>query len=328
LPLPVPYRITHRLQLIMDAAAKQDAGPSALVVIPGNVNYFYNQAGRRVAEALQCLGWRVHLTTLNSLPGEKFDWGFLVNVNELMHSCQPAGKHLLSIARGQCRRMSQVLLECVTTDWFTHSFEFGRRAGADYLFDLGLQDQSEQLPKAAAQGYRFVFNGLTATETQALKSLNAQEPRPIPWAFVGHQTPARVELLYRLVREFDPSGFFYVPELSPVTEDGPHLNEEQFLRVLSKTRYQIWSSHHPGIYLEGERFRASLLTGSVPVKIMLNNTSLPPDTPFSYLLVEENRLTEGLRALEFQQTRSRFVADFLSLPTLADSLSEVVNRIG
>lgn len=306
-----------------------------MIVIPGSVNYFYNQAGRRVAEALQSRGWRVHLATLHSLPQptlpqpeQKFDWGFLVNAYELMHSFQPAGEQRLSVVRGLCRRLSHVLLECVTTNWFADSFDLGRRVGAEFLFDFGLQDQSEQLPKKAEQGYRFVFNGLTPTEIQTVHSLNTQQPRPIPWAFVGHQTPARVELVYRLVRDFDPSGFFYLPELSPVTEDGPHLNEEQYLRVLSKARYQLWSPHHHGIYLEGERFRASLLTGSIPLKVMLNHTSLPPNTPFSYLLLEENRFTEQMRALEFQQTRNRFVADFLRLPELADSLSEVINRIG
>lgn len=253
----------------MESAAKNDAGRSALIVIPGSVNYFYNQAGRRVAEALESRGWRVHLAMLHSLPDAlpegKFDWGFLVNAYELMHSFQPAGKQRLGVVRGLCRQLSHVLLECVTTNWFADSFDAGRHAGADYLFDLGLQDQSEQLSKTAQQGYQFVFNGLTASEIQTLHSLNAEEPRPIPWAFVGHQTPARVELIYRLVRNFDPSGFFYLPELSPITEDGPHLNEEQYLRVLSKARYQIWSSHHQGIYLEGERFRASLLTGSIQI---------------------------------------------------------------
>lgn len=312
----------------MESAAKHAAGRSALIVVPGSVNYFYNQAGRRVAEALQSRGWRVHLATLHTLPEEKFDWGFLVNAYELMHSSQPIGEQKLGFVRRHCDRLSQVLLECVTTNWFADSFDLGRRAGAEYLFDFGLQNQSEQLSKTARQDYRFVFNGLTGSEIQTLHSLNTQEPRPIPWAFVGHQTPVRVELVYRLVRDFDPSGFFYLPELSPVTEDGPHLNEEQYLRVLAKARYQIWSSHHQGIYLEGERFRASLLTGSIPLKIMLNHNLQPPDTPFSYLLLGEKSFTEQMRAFEFDQTRSRFVAEFLRLPELADSLSEVINGIG
>ncbi|MFN0112769.1 MAG: hypothetical protein ACKVZH_28250 [Blastocatellia bacterium] len=305
-------------------------GRSALIVVPGSVNYFYNQAGRRVAEALQTLGWRTHLTTLDALPEGQFDWAFLVNVYEVRHSCPREAPRQFQRVRRQCRRVSQALLECVTTNWFAEAFEVGRQAGAEFLLDFGLQDQSEQAEqasKAARQSYRFVFNGLTVSERQTLQSLNEQEARPIPWAFVGHQTPDRVELVYRLVKEFDPAGFFYLPPLSPVTEDGPHLNEQQFLRVLAKARYQVWSSHHRGVYLEGERFRASLLTGSIPLKVMLNNTALPQNTLFPYLLVEQATFTSQLRSFEFQQTRQQFVADFQRLPALAESLSEVLNRI-
>lgn len=311
----------------IDLATTRTDARSALIVIPGSVNYFYNQAGRRVAEALQTSGWRTHLTTLDSLPEEQFDWAFLVNVYELRHSCPREAEGQFRRVRRQCRRVSQVLLECVTTNWFADAFELGRQAGAQFLLDFGLQDQSDQTAKSAGQHYRFVFNGLTVSEQQALQSVNEQEARPIPWAFVGHQTHDRVELVYRLVKEFDPAGFFYLPELSPVTEDGPHLNEQQFLRVLSKARYQVWSSHHRGVYLEGERFRASLLTGSIPLKVMLNNTALPQNTLFPYLLAAEQTFTDRLRSFEFQQIRQRFVADFQRLPALAESLSEVVNRI-
>ncbi len=303
---------------------------SALILIPGNVSYFTDQAGRRIAEALQSLGWQVQIATLNSLPKGKFDWGFLVNVSELIHSCQSTGERLLSIVRGKCRRLAQVLLECVTTHWFVKAFELGSRFGVEYVFDLGLQDQSKQLPKEVSEGYNFVFNGLIESEIKSLQSLDLSQPRPIPWAFIGHVTLPRIEIVYKLVRGFDPSGFFYLPELSvsPVTERGPHLNEEQFLRVLSKARYQIWTSHHFGTYLEGERFRASLLTGSVPLKIVFNNALAPSGTPFPYLLIQEDRLAEDLRTLDFQQIRSRFVAEFLCLPRLSASLSEVIHRIG
>ena len=311
-------------------SARQSGQRSALIVVPGTVNYFYNQAGRRLAEALHANGWQARLTTLQTLAAEpdqqSFDWVFLVNIYELIHS-HPGGETFLTGLRQRSRRLVQVLLECVTTNWFIENFRLGNRFGADWLFDFGLQDQAAQAPVSARAKYQFVFNGLTASERQTLESLDEQEPRPIPWAFVGHQTGKRVELAYRLVRDFHPSGFFYLPELSPVTEDGPHLNEEQFLRVLQRAQYQIWSSHHQEFYLEGERFRASLLTGSVPVKVMLNAAAPTTELPFSYLLFGESELVERLHAMEFDSVRRRFVADFARLPNLAESLSEVINKL-
>ncbi|MEK7832901.1 MAG: hypothetical protein AAB401_17560, partial [Acidobacteriota bacterium] len=284
----------------------------------------------RLAEALQTNGWQTRLTTLQAIAadadGESFDWVFLVNIYELIHS-HPGGGSLLAALRKRSRRLIQVLLECVTTNWFADSFWLGKRVGADWLFDFGLQDQTAQASEPVRRQYRFVFNGLTASERQTVALLDEHQARRIPWAFVGHQTGARVELAYRLVRDFDPSGFFYLPELSPVTEDGPHLNEEQFLQVLKRARYQIWASHHQGFYLEGERFRASLLTGSVPLKVMLNTVAPADDLPFSYLLLGESEFVERLNAMEFDSIRRRFVADFARLPGLAESLSEVINSL-
>ena len=79
--------------------------------------------------------------------------------------------------------------------------------------------------------------------------------------------------------------------------------------------------------MEGERCRASLLTGSVPVKVMLNAAAPTTELPFSYLLFGESELVERLHAMEFDSVRRRFVADFARLPNLAESLSEVINKL-
>jgi hypothetical protein len=123
-----------------------------------------------------------------------------------------------------------------------------------------------------------------------------------------------------LVCEYDARGVFYLPKLEPVTADGPHLNEAQFHRVLGHTRYQVWCSHHPGFYLEGERFRASLLTGGVPLKI--NQQTVPASTTalFDYLLLNSADFPARMRTLDFAATRQRFAADFYRLPGLSESL--------
>jgi hypothetical protein len=297
---------------------------TALVVIPGTANYFYNQAGRRAAQALREAGWQVKLTTLGELDEQEYAWGFLVNLSELLYSrrLQGDGWERLRGLRTRCHRLAQVLLECATTHWFAVNCQLAAEVGAGAFFDFGLHDQSGDVPAAFRKQYRFVLNGLlTAEWHQAQQAASAA--RPIPWAVVGHQTPDRVQLVERLVREYDARGFFYLPQLEPVTEQGPHLNERQFQHVLERTQYQVWCSHHPGFYLEGERFRASLLAGGLPLKVTLHaarkSHTVPASAPFHYLITGED-FPAQMKALPFEQTRRRFIEEFGRLPRLSASL--------
>ena len=254
---------------------------SALVVIPGTANYFYNQAGRRVAEALREAGWQAKLTTLTAVDEQEYALTLVVNLSELIFSRRLAddGWERLHALRGRCGKLVQVLLECATTHWFQQACELGAEAKTDALFDLGLHDQATDVPAAQRAGYQFICNGLLASEWTQAQRAAAQTARPIPWAVVGHQTPDRVRLVARLVEEFDTRGFFYLPQLDPVTEGGPHLDEKKFQQVLERTQYQVWCSHHHGFYLEGERFRASLLAGGLPVKVRLDAANPAQRTP-------------------------------------------------
>jgi hypothetical protein len=311
------------------APTETAALPEALVVVPGGVNYFYDQAGRRIAEALAQLGCRAAIHTLRTVPDAEFDACFLVNLYELGvgYGQEEVALQRVKNVRRRCRRTFAVALDCVKTHWFSQTLELCRRAGVTTLLDFGFLDQSPDLPRDARSIYRFVFNGMTDGERGALESLRpSADDRPLPWAVIGHASPSRVELVERLVREVDPAGFVYLPRLVPVTQDGPHLNEEQFQRVLRRTRFQIWRSHHDHFYMESERFRMSALAGCVPVKLVRAWEQADPSLPFRALLIDEEEAAARLRELHFEHAWEQVRDEFLARPTLEEGLSELLAR--
>ena len=169
------------------------------------------------------------------------------------------------------------------------------------ILDLGLHSQVQFLKPEDQANYRFVFSGLTPSEARQLELLDEDDAeRTIPWAFVGHMTPHRVALVDHLVQSVDPRGFVYMPAAAPYTETGsPHLNQQQFERVLDRTRYQVWCSHHRYFYMEPERFRSSLLTGGVPVKVVDSRQDTPESAPLGYLMMERADVGERLTGRVF-----------------------------
>jgi hypothetical protein len=308
------------------------ASRRALILIPGTVNYFYNQSGRRVAEALGALGFRVEVTTLEVCAEADFDLCVLSNISEILLAYGDEGAGLSHIAAigARCRAMVSLGIDCVSTHWYHRIRDFSARAGAGLILDLGLFDQGPFLRPEDRANYRFVFSGLTPSESGVLESLDEDDSeRTIPWAFVGALTPTRVALVDHLVQWVDPAGFVYIPRPSPYTETGsPHLNQEQFEQVLRRTRYQIWCSGHSHFYMEPERFRMSLLTGGVPIKIVDSHVQIPESVPLGYLMMEpaevRGRLTEGV----FPRLRRRYRDEWRRFPTLAQEMARVLQTVG
>ncbi len=198
------------------------------------------------------------------------------------------------------------------------------------ILDLGLHDQSPFLDPADRSTYRFLFSGLTPSERRLLDGLDeGNADRPIPWAFVGHSTPHRAALVDHLVQTVDPRGFVYIPAPAPYTEKGsPHLNQQQFEAVLRHTRYQVWCSHHAYFYMEPERFRTSLLTGGVPVKVVDSRDEIPETAPLSYLMLEADEAGRYLTASGFAQMRHRFWKDWRRFPSLSEEIARVLPESG
>ncbi len=302
----------------------------ALVLISGTVTYFYNLTGRRLAEALRNLGWTVDLHTLKTAPDQDYDYVFLMNTTDLVLSCATPydAIHRLARVRARCRCLALVLLEPVETNWFAHAYDLGKTAQIDLLLDGGLYSQADRVAADARPVYRFFFNGLTAAERASIPYQVAHAARPIPWVMVGHATTTRAKLVKRLMEEVDPGGFVYLSRLEAVTEDGPHLNEQQFMAALRHARYQVWCSHHQGFYLEGERFRMSLLAGALPLKILLHPLPDRNRWPFAYLLLDKDDFPAAMRALDPAALWNRFVADFCALPSLEVGLETALAGAG
>ena len=305
----------------------------ALIVIPGTVNYFYNQSGRRFADALRALDFAVDVCMLKDVPDREYDWCLFSNLSEVLHSFgdEPAAIGRIGEIRRRCRALAACAIDCVGTPWYHRLRELGAWAGVPTILDLGLCDQGEALAAKDRQGYRFVFSGLTPGEVRTLDGLDrGDDPgRTVPWAFVGHVTSFRAALVDHLIQEVDTRGFVYIPPLSPYPEKGsPHLNQEQFEQVLGRTRYQFWCSHHSHFYMEPERFRTSLLTGGVPVKIVEDRRKTPADAPLGYLMMEPAEVGQLRSDHAFARLRRRFVQEWRRFPTLTEELSRVLAEAG
>jgi hypothetical protein len=76
--------------------------------------------------------------------------------------------------------------------------------------------------------------------------------------------------------------------------------------------------------MEGERFRDSLLTGSVPLKVV----GRPPESsrvfPFEDLVVEHGDAAARVCELDYAEAWGRFREEFLALPSLEEGLAAFV----
>ena len=329
----------------MQTRQQASAVPTALILVPEKWNYFYHQHGRRLTEALTELGFEAEIATLTTCPDRTYDWCVITSVTEVIFDHTHPGpaeqsvyftpereRAAVGILRNLARKWKAVAacsLDCLGTRWFRELKERCDAIGIKTLLDFGLFGQAKSMPSDSRASYHFIFNGLTTSEALALEEGFADEQRTIPWAFVGHATPNRVTLVDRLVQEIDPGGFVYLPRIGPIFEkNSPHLNQAQYETVLRHTRYQIWCTHHDVFYMESERFRMSLLGGSVPLKVVPSRRKCPPGIPFDFLLVEEDELARFLLQCSFPLLRRRFLEEFRSRPSLKDSLGEYLARAG
>src|SRR3954469_20530934 len=113
----------------MDHDPRTPAG-RALVIIPGTVNYFYNQSGERVAEALRELGIAAEVRTLPDCVEGDYDWCVLLSIVEILHAPgdEEAGLARLATLREGFRSMASLTLECVSTPWHRRIRDLSERA--------------------------------------------------------------------------------------------------------------------------------------------------------------------------------------------------------
>ena len=237
--------------------------------------------------------------------------------------------HHIQHLKACCQQVGMILLESVRSPWFRDSLSLMQHAKLNILLDLGFYNQHQYASRKAQRVYHFVFNGLTQTEKQSIVGCAlVSGDRPIPWTFVGHLVPRRLELLQRLIEDVDRRGFVYVVHFTPVTETGPHLNQAQLHEVLLRTRYKIWCSHVEHSYVEPIRFRLALMAGAVPIKVNMQPFDITEPLPFANLLLDERDFDKKLGAMDFEETRHKFVDEFKSLPLLETGLLKTLTALG
>lgn len=311
---------------------------SVLVLISGSVSYYYDNIGKRLAQALRELGYSVDVATLGQYRDKDYDWCF---IGPIMEVCVPLGSiegaiRLVERVMSRVNHSAMWLLECVRTQWFVNSWDLFREANVHWFFDLGFHSQYDDIPanlKGVREAYHFAWNGLTNRERAiAARWLEHPGARPIPWAFVGHSTPARVQFVKMLMDRLDPHGFVYLPILTPISEDSPHMNEQQLQNALERTRYVLWRTHHDHFYMESVRFRDALLAGAVPIKVVDRALLATREVPFTNLMLDEGTFAEDVGVMDFESTRERFIREYMALPSMesavADFLAEKLGTHG
>jgi hypothetical protein len=309
------------------------SGQRALVLISGSVNYYYDNIGKRVADGLRNIGFQVDVCTLRQASdAARYDWVFVNPVVEVAYPYGNMEEALRRIEQFVTRApySANILLECVQTHWFVKSWEPYKQTKIQTLFDLGLHDQRNEIPNTPPgmrDGYRFAYNGLTLQERQLAQSwLDRRVERPIPWVFVGHSEPVRIQFVQRLMNQLDKGGFVYMPQLTHITEDGPHMNASQMQETLDHAKYFIWRTHHDYFYMESERFRNALFSGCVPLKVMKTELIGGRNVPFRHLMIDEADMITPVRDFNFryEEVRQAFIEEFLALPSMEDELRALV----
>jgi hypothetical protein len=231
----------------------------------------------------------------------------------------------IQLVQRHSRRSGVLSLDCVHTEWFARNYRLCQAIGIETLYDLGFHSQAHALKGNAGTKYQFLFNALTECERQqVLRIQHSRQERPIPWAFIGHLNPRRLAFAHMLIKRLGSEGVFYLPDLEPISVDSPHFNATQLRRLLEKTRYYIWISHHDYFYVESERFRDALLAGCVPIKVQSQAAFNISSVPFNYLILNASDFDEHLQTIDYHKLQQRFVRDYLAKPSLEAVIAQEV----
>lgn len=293
-----------------------------LVVYPPLGNRFYCQLAFRLSEAANALDIDTKLISASELGDcdPSFIRGttaFVVNPVE----CALSGQKVLSPLK-ESRFRAAVVAECVETRWYRHQFDAGLKY--DTVIDVGFVDQGADHPFPKLP-YRFLFNAPLPHERDLIEAMKPKYPRSLTWAFVATHTAERVRFAQQMLSAFGPECFLFMPEVRPVRPGAGMLSPAALQRVLDKTTFYAWCSHHDYPYYESFRFLDAVLAGSIPCKIDKRAVPDSADLPHTYPSIEalaaavEERPGEDL----FEEHREYALAH----GSLADRLGELMRDV-
>ncbi len=289
-----------------------------LIVHPGLDNSFHRSRACRIAEEFLELGLGFDSCELARIPRGRFDLCLLFGLSEILTEGETEdARRGIESARQISDSVLSVTAKCVHGTGFQAHLHALRDLGIDGILDLGFAGQQEHIIRQAGLEYEFVFDGLTQRQLRESKRDDDQADRPIPWAHVGRQTPARVGLTARLVNHVSGQGFAYLP--SPDIVSAP-LGPLQMERILRRTQCYLWSGDDADPYLESERFWSSWQAGCLPIKIVRDDATLPDGFPFRSRIVKEEEVVERLCRLDFRAESAAFRSEYRGHPSLGDGL--------
>jgi hypothetical protein len=310
-----------------------------LVIKPDGVNYYYEIIADRVSEALQNLGHQVTLAHLKNTSCEPYDLCLIVNIAEIIQGYASLGygsrddaAHCLQEIHQRSAHCCVVLMECLKTAWYFENHEWCASLQINHIIDLGYHHQKQYLLSNHWSSYSYLFNGLTYREQDIMRQMTIDtETRPIPWSMIGVFSQTRATLALRLVEHYDSKGFLYLKHQETaqpaVLRQGPHINYEQLMQIQRRSVFSVWCSHHNYFYMESERFRLAALSGSIPIKIMLQPIPNELNPPFTYLMFDHSVAVWNIKALDTKEVLRRMTSDYLNQPTLEDGFKHYLDQL-
>lgn len=249
------------------------------ILHPSGVNWFYESVARDIGDDLAAAGVANRLITPQQLldrspltTGQTTDI-LIVNANECLESV--AGQFRDAKTRADMaaqlwgsvsgfQRRILVSLDAIETPWFREQLAQVGQVITE-VFDIGMAPQT---PLECVYGRRYHWIPESFTRAARREVPVETGDRPIPWAVVGHVTLDRVQLIEALSRRLGSAGVAFLPQLRPFAAAGSrNLTREALQRLLSRTQYYVWVSHHQFPYHEGLRALHALECGAVPAKI-------------------------------------------------------------
>lgn len=302
------------------------------ILYPSGINWFYEGIAHDLRDDLAAAGAEAELLNAeeflaSTVAREKNDHIILISLSEIAHTVTQNNDLTKQSRRTGAlrekllayRRRILLNLDAIHTHWFKNHLDCSNGMLTD-IFDLSISPQSAAA-SVAGINYTWIPESFTTSQRQNLPTIRSQPP--IPWAFIGHNTPQRSQTLDTLVNRIAPNGLVFLPNLRPYSPEGSrNLSRSTLFQVLQKTQYYIWVSHHQYPYHEGFRAIHALINGAIPVKLDPLFAAHFVDVPWVYSSIaafDQARHMHGPPAL-YQRA-----IEFISAgPTIGESVARAL----
>ena len=235
------------------------------VLYPASTNWFYERFAHALVEDMRRLGVVVRGLASSQISTRIDDRAaiLIINYTEIVFDC--ARRDTVRALRktiASCDKRVLVNMDSFRTAWFEKQIEEGFGLFTD-VFDYGMIPQHSD-DRICGLPLQWVKEALSAKVKQDIPPTRGR--RPIPWAFIGHETKGRAAFVAAAVQTLPEHGFVYVPHLKPFS--GTYgLDEAALTKVLRSSTFYIWGSHHHHPYHECLRACDGIASGAIPVKI-------------------------------------------------------------